>query len=178
MPADQPENPPPSAPFVGKAMVPLVLTGAFMFSFVLVTVLIPAPDLPEATSLRPTIGLANPIPTGLRKSADQTAAGHLNAELLAMSLQPSLVEHGTVLFAQHCASCHAPDATSNALASNMFDGTWVHGSRPESILLNIQNGMPDLDMPAYNEILSSDEMAALVAFILHQEKLTLPEPAR
>ena len=94
------------------------------------------------------------------------------------TLNAEWISQGGTLYAQHCASCHGvklegvpnwkdaqPDGKLLPPPHNSSGHTWHH---PDDLLLSIiaEGGDPSYStMPAYRDILTEDEMKAVLAFI-------------
>ncbi len=71
------------------------------------------------------------------------------------------------LAATVCAACHGPTLTGGS-GPNLLDATWNHGSDDAAVLRSIRDGWPAAGMPAFREVLTTDEQQALVAFLRRQ----------
>lgn len=94
------------------------------------------------------------------------------------TLNPELVSQGEPLYAQYCASCHGvnlegvpdwktvqPDGKYLPPPQDSSGHTWHH---PDDLLISviIEGGDPSYsDMPPFGEILTDEEMNAILAFI-------------
>ncbi len=94
------------------------------------------------------------------------------------TLNPELVVEGEPLYAQYCASCHGvnlegvpdwktvqPDGKYLPPPQDSSGHTWHH---PDDLLISviIEGGDPSYsDMPPFGEILTDEEMNAILAFI-------------
>ena len=93
---------------------------------------------------------------------------------------PSDVPTGARVYAQHCAVCHGPDGRGNGPAApsliprprDFTLGEFKYKSTPagqpptDADLLNtVANGLPASAMPYWRDILSADEMNAVVAYV-------------
>jgi len=88
------------------------------------------------------------------------------------SVQAATVDE---LYQQHCAVCHG-EALGGGLGKSLIDGEWRGDGSSESIASIIRGGQLDLGMPAYDGVLSDDEIRALVIFIREKEKQALAAP--
>jgi aldose sugar dehydrogenase len=73
------------------------------------------------------------------------------------------------LYQQHCAQCHGANLEGGN-AQSMINGVWMYGADSGYIARNIKHGLTHLGMPAYGEVLSNQEIRALVDFILAAEE--------
>lgn len=68
------------------------------------------------------------------------------------------------LYRQHCAVCHGADLRGG-LGSSLVDGQWAHITDDASMAAVIRNGLPDLDMQAFNDKLSDAQIRSLVIYL-------------
>src|SRR5687767_2970979 len=73
------------------------------------------------------------------------------------------------IVAEHCANCHNQNLVGSP-APNLIDGLTLHGGNDESILRNIRVGFPQSGMPAYEGLLTAEEMQGLVRYIRDLQK--------
>jgi cytochrome c oxidase cbb3-type subunit III len=73
------------------------------------------------------------------------------------------VAAGKQLFAQNCAACHGADATGG-IGPDLTAKTFKFGRSDDAITTTIKGGRPG-GMPAFGNQLSTDQIAALAAFI-------------
>ena len=73
------------------------------------------------------------------------------------------------IVAEHCANCHNQNLVGSP-APNLIDGLTLHGGNDESILRNIRVGFPQSGMPAYESLLTTEEMQGLVRYIRELQK--------
>ena len=81
--------------------------------------------------------------------------------ILAFSFQES---RSSITYNKYCATCHGTDA-SGGNSETLFDSKWQFGSDARSIENNIRYGIENYGMPAFEEILSDEEIDELVEFI-------------
>ena len=92
------------------------------------------------------------------------ALANLNEDVLIAELgnDASLAAGGTK-FAEICASCHGAKG-EGLVGPNLTDEFWLHSDGSlMSIRKVIANGVPEKGMPAWEKMLSSEEMVQLVA---------------
>lgn len=76
-----------------------------------------------------------------------------------------MASRGAPLFeAQGCAGCHGKLLEGGA-GPCLTDAQWIKGGRTEDILKSINEGSNEKGMPAFANVLSEDDKAALIAFI-------------
>lgn len=75
-------------------------------------------------------------------------------------------ERGKPLFTQACAACHGSDGKGiQAMgAPNLSDKVWLYGGTHSMIMHTITHGR-NADMPAHEELLNSDKIHLLTAYI-------------
>ncbi len=79
---------------------------------------------------------------------------------------PALVEEGSVVFADNCASCHAEDGTGDRSqgAPNLTDAIWLYGGDYETLITSVSQARFGV-MPNWNERLSDAEIAAVATYV-------------
>lgn len=83
---------------------------------------------------------------------------------------------GAALYVQYCATCHGTDLRGGN-AQSLLDGVWQFGDGYGYVRRNIEYGIPHLGMPSYDEVLSPDEINALVEYLYaEQEKAGAVKP--
>lgn len=80
----------------------------------------------------------------------------------------SMVEAGSVVFADNCASCHMDDATGDRAvgAPNLTDAIWLYGGDFDTIKETVTNSRRGV-MPAWGLRLSEDQIRAAALYV-HQ----------
>ena len=81
--------------------------------------------------------------------------------------------HGEKLFQDNCAFCHGADGTGkNWIGSfleshprNLRDPAFMAGMTRTRLAATIREGLPNTSMPAWKNVLNSEEIAAVVAYI-------------
>ena len=108
----------------------------------------------------------------------------VGAELAAVDPSSDLhryaVARGGSVFRAQCSQCHGSGAAGAVGYPNLLDNAWLWGGTVDEIAYTVQHGIrndtdPDArwsEMPAFGDILSSDEIALLV-----QHVQALPEGA-
>ena len=74
------------------------------------------------------------------------------------------------LYKTHCAVCHG-ESLRGGLGSSLVDEEWVHGSGDEDIAKVIREGAVKMGMPSYEEILTPEEIRAMVIYIREMAQL-------
>lgn len=84
---------------------------------------------------------------------------------------------GAVHYTTYCAACHG-DQGQGLIGPNLTDAYWVHGGEPIDVFDVLTNGVVDMGMAAWNNVLSPEERAELVAYIYHDLQGTDPPGAK
>ena len=90
--------------------------------------------------------------------------GYSEEELLALVKRPEILEKGRAIFVAKCASCHG-DLGQGIVGPNLTDDYWLHGSKMSEIVHTITFGVAEKGMIAWKDILSSDEIHNVAAYI-------------
>lgn len=79
---------------------------------------------------------------------------------------PALVEEGSVVFADNCASCHGEDAKGDRTqgAPNLTDAIWLYGGDYDTLITSVSQARFGV-MPNWNERLSDAEIAAVATYV-------------
>ena len=98
-----------------------------------------------------------------------------------------LLARGREIYQERCVSCHGPRGRGNGpLASglpgprvrNLAGEPWKHGDRPEDVLLVLENGVKDAQMPAWGGTYGPDDLKAVAAYVYHLAARPIPEGLR
>lgn len=73
------------------------------------------------------------------------------------------------IYGANCATCHGQTA-QRAMNSSLFDGQWQFGSRDADLRRNIRDGIRDRGMPAFDKLLTADEIDEVVRFVRVREQ--------
>lgn len=81
---------------------------------------------------------------------------------------PSLVEAGSVIYADNCSACHMEDGTGDREqgAPNLADAIWLYGGDYDSLMDTVANSRFGV-MPAWNTRLTEAQLRAVSAYV-HQ----------
>jgi cbb3-type cytochrome c oxidase subunit III len=74
------------------------------------------------------------------------------------------VERGGELFVENCSACHGR-AAEGTIGPNLTDEYWLHGGELTSIYDTIHDGVPARGCPAWGNVLTQEQIVALVAYI-------------
>lgn len=91
------------------------------------------------------------------------------AYFLLLSCNEKTVNKGEVLYKEYCATCHGAEH-QGGMSESLADSKWEFGSDDESILKIIKKGIDELSMPAFENVLSDEDINNLIAHIRHEEK--------
>ena len=74
------------------------------------------------------------------------------------------VAAGAAAYATVCVACHGAEG-QGLIGPNLTDDFWIHGATAEALWTGINEGYPTAGMPPWQDQLSDDERAGLLAFI-------------
>ncbi|HVC29740.1 MAG TPA: PQQ-binding-like beta-propeller repeat protein [Steroidobacteraceae bacterium] len=129
----------------------------------------------EVTGRIPDLGMTNLL-LMLMPGSGQTALASLvdtRNPYVAITVPPlSAAENaaGVKLFAEHCAGCHAPDATGGPSAPALVGRPLAHGATPWAMYRTIRYGVPGTGMPAHP--LERRQLWELVSYVRSLRALT------
>lgn len=81
---------------------------------------------------------------------------------------PSRLREGETLYRQHCAACHAPDASGGRGAD--LRKKLKHGDSPQALAKVIKRGIPEGQMPALDR--PDPEIRKIVQYVQYLRKQT------
>lgn len=110
------------------------------------------------------------VESGGDKVDDAKAAEARDAEILAAAKKASVLKNGKATYVSLCQNCHADEKAKGDSPSNLFDAKWYHGGRPSEIEKTVQTGVLEKGMPPWGPVLPPEDVTAVVAFILSQQK--------
>ncbi|MEP0548826.1 MAG: cbb3-type cytochrome c oxidase N-terminal domain-containing protein [Rhodothermales bacterium] len=84
--------------------------------------------------------------------------------LMRYASDAEMAAAGAEVYAATCASCHGNEG-QGLIGPNLTDDYWVHGSSNEAIWEILAVGVPAKGMPPWENVLSAEERAELLAFI-------------
>ncbi len=92
--------------------------------------------------------------------------GRVSEQMLQVAMEdPTVVSGGETVFAQFCASCHNKDG-AGLIGPNLTDDYWLYGDASLMAIRNIvAAGVPAKGMPAWDKVLSSDDLTKIVAYV-------------
>lgn len=87
------------------------------------------------------------------------------SELLALVAGAEKLTAGQSVYEAKCSACHAGDG-GGLVGPNLTDKFWIHGSGDMvSLVTVIRKGVPDKGMPAWETMISKDEVLAVTAYV-------------
>ncbi len=109
----------------------------------------------------PATGERGAAPAGLAGSAQGRGGGRGNA--------------AAALYTERCAGCHGADLAGGR-APTLFDDQWNRGADDESIVRNIENGIPNTEMAPLKGVLTDQQIWQLVAYVRTSGATMKPRP--
>jgi cytochrome c oxidase cbb3-type subunit 3 len=97
------------------------------------------------------------------------------AQLLALASDASATSAGQQVYASYCASCHGPDG-GGLIGPNLTDNMWLHGGAPDQIYGTIINGVLAKGMPAWEKMLSAEQLTHVAAYVVSLAGTTPTNP--
>jgi cytochrome c oxidase cbb3-type subunit 3 len=95
--------------------------------------------------------------------------------LLSLAHDPVKLELGRTTFVASCAACHREDG-GGSIGPNLTDRYWLHGGGALAIYRTVSAGVLEKGMPAWGEVLPSDALEAVVAYVTTLRGTRPPEP--
>ena len=74
------------------------------------------------------------------------------------------------LYIQYCASCHGQNMEGGQ-GSSLIDDVWKHGSSDADIARVIREGIPDLGMVPWKDVLTEEQIRGLIILMREQKQL-------
>ncbi|HET6577654.1 MAG TPA: cytochrome c [Gemmatimonadales bacterium] len=85
-------------------------------------------------------------------------------------------------YSVHCARCHGQDVLGNPVAANLLESTREGGpvAGRDAFVAVVQAGRPDRGMPAFADVISKEQSAAIHAYVKGRAdgKIAAGRPAR
>lgn len=95
--------------------------------------------------------------------------------LLLLITFPVLAQQtGKQIYKTYCAGCHGADLQGNS-ASGLVKTEWAYGGDRNSIEQNIRDGIEDTEMSAFRNVISNEEIDAVVDYILNAQEEPITE---
>lgn len=150
--------------WVTVAFAPLYVAGLHLFDFVDTYEEDLAESQADLQQIRAAYAEANP-------------SAAVSEETLARFIGDSeMIEAGAATYTANCAACHGQEG-GGLIGPNLTDAYWMHGGTTLDVYRVIAEGVLEKGMPAWRSVLSSEQMAQLVAYVESLEG-TDPEGAK
>ena len=78
---------------------------------------------------------------------------------------PGNISKGEAMFKASCVPCHGEQA-QGIIGPNLTDNFWLHGGKPEDIVLSITGGWVGKGMPAWGPVLGPEKVHWLAAYVM------------
>jgi cytochrome c oxidase cbb3-type subunit III len=86
-------------------------------------------------------------------------------DLLALAKDETTLNNGKLIYADYCAACHL-ESGGGMIGPNLADKFWINGDGSlQAIQTVIAQGVPDKGMIAWEDALTSDEIAAVTIYV-------------
>lgn len=85
-------------------------------------------------------------------------------------------QEGEQIYKTYCAGCHGAQLEGNS-ATKLIKTDWTYGRGRGALIRNIKFGIPSTEMPAWQSVLTEDEIHAVVDFIIAAQE-TPPDAIR
>jgi mono/diheme cytochrome c family protein len=93
----------------------------------------------------------------------------------AESAKPAAPLPGQAVFSIYCAACHGPEG-AGLVGPNLTDTVFLHGGRRQDLLLTISKGVDGKGMPAWEAILSKEQLEQVADYAFSLIGKNLPSP--
>jgi len=121
-------------------------------------------DLPESKGERPYDMILRLRPSSTKNGQQ---AQNISSNNKTITTQVTTVS----LFKQLCASCHGDKLQGTETVYSLIGGKFKHGGDKQAIIKNINNGIIDKGMPAWNGAISKKDIEVLADYILKTSKI-------
>ena len=85
--------------------------------------------------------------------------------LAESAADPLMAAAGEANFQAVCAACHG-NLGQGLIGPNLTDNYWIHGASPEDIYVAINEGFPAQGMPPWQDALTDEERAQVMAYVV------------
>jgi cytochrome c oxidase cbb3-type subunit III len=103
---------------------------------------------------------------GKKNARDAEDVANVNEDMLKrFASDPTMVEHGSQVFATRCATCHAADGRG-LIGPNLTDLDQLHGETRVDIYRTVRGGVAGTAMPAWGEQLPAGDVVAAATFVI------------
>ena len=97
-------------------------------------------------------------------------------EINALIASGAAEQKGKVVYDGKCAACHGPQL-QGLIGPNLVDDHWINGKgKPSEIASVIRKGVLDKGMPAWNDLLSGEEIKSVSAWVAKNRGSQPPNP--
>lgn len=78
--------------------------------------------------------------------------------------------NGDELYSVHCSGCHGRNMEGGS-ATTLIKSDWMYGRRRGAMWKNVKYGISDGEMPAFEHLLSDDQVDSVVAFVVRSQTI-------
>jgi len=105
------------------------------------------------------------------RAASAPTSSELNDDMiLAKASSPEMLQKGSAVFTARCAVCHGAQLEGK-IGPKLTDNIWKNGTgKPNEIFQIIREGVPANGMPPWKDILSEDEVYAVLGFVISKKE--------
>lgn len=147
--------------------------GTIIFSFVYAIHFMIMPDTGLATEFQTAWKALQTIQASAVASAPAASAD----DLIKAAQDPAMVSAGAAVYAGKCAACHGAKG-EGMVGPNLTDNFWLHGKgEPTDVLHTVAKGVLDKGMPAWENMISKEELTQVVAFVNSLHNTNVPGKA-
>lgn len=101
------------------------------------------------------------------EAEEETEMDERSLYLIELVEDEEMLKTGRTQYEMYCLACHGDkEPVAEGSPSYLFDAEWHHGEKPVDIEAVIRKGDLDTGMPGWEGMLSDDEIAAVVAYLL------------
>lgn len=84
------------------------------------------------------------------------------------------LKRGAIVYEENCAACHLEKGEGD-IGPNLTDAYWIHGDGGTEFLYKmVLNGFEDNGMPAWGDVLSQEDIWAVVAYVETMKNTNIP----
>lgn len=108
------------------------------------------------------------------QAAKGAATVSLSEEELSKKFSPETVTQGRAVYVAKCLACHAENG-GGLIGPNLTDNAWIHGTGQRADIYKVvSEGVADKGMPAWGEMLKSDEVVSVVSYVYSLKGTNVP----
>jgi cytochrome c oxidase cbb3-type subunit 3 len=97
-------------------------------------------------------------------AADERYPEQANA-VIQFAYSEDAAAAGSEIYATYCAVCHGA-ALEGGIGVSFVDAEWIHGGQAGDVIATIRAGVLDKGMPAWDQILSPEQVNQVASYIL------------